>query len=188
MDIKKVFEKDLKETKVKLKKVRLNDKELSSIVKKELKEPILLLIRGNGEVDLFDNVDVGKLKIKRVDGQEGLLLLHPSKMLSIKLGKRDYKGWIAYEYEALPYPLDVKKDNHILYNFINSIINNYKSFEAKAKEETGKAIMYILIGLAVVLAVYLLFKGSGEKVIVKEVVSNAGDVAKQLTQNASVIK
>ena len=123
---------------------------------KELTKPILILIKENGEAKIYEGVESGDFHIKTDKGEEKIIVLSNSKLLSLQYGGEEYPAWIAYENEATAYPTEIIRDSRTLAQLLRAIANENKELKS-AEIELAKYKGIAIILAVIFLAVYLLY-------------------------------
>lgn len=124
----------------------------------KLKEPILLLIRGNYDVEILENINEGQIEITKKNGKKVNILIPKSKILSFKWGDDKLKGWIVDEHEAVALPTNTMHDSEELARIFKGLSINYKDYETSNKQQGwATMILYLFIGIAIILVVSSLF-------------------------------
>lgn len=154
---------DLKEKRSRAKKIRNLIKKQKGILKEEIKttkfkEPIMLLERLNGEVELYEDVTKGLFEYKHSNGETRFIIVEPSTKRSFGFADRRFTGYIAHEnypITGLPEPLmTVEQVNTI----VEKSINDMKEWKAKEIREYKGLVKWAFIGLAIVIVAYFLGK------------------------------
>ena len=152
----------------------------------DLRQPLLLLIKEGGEIEIHQNVPSGEFHIVNEDtNEEKMILLTNSKLLSLEYGGKSYTTWVAYENEATPYPTNVKHDSGTLVQFAAKIANELEDLN----EPENKKMKYNFIIMMVVIV------GIGLLVIFQSGMLNnlfggaaPAQAAQQVVQNVTVIQ
>lgn len=134
----------------KLKIGRTIDQEGNTItIKKELKEPILLLMKDNGFMETIEDVKPGEFIMSTSVGEKSINLV-PNRLTSWKYGGQVYKTWVAYENCMSPYPEDPIHNAEMYRKTTTKIALNYRDRdEAKLFEGKGKMWLLIIGGIAI---------------------------------------
>lgn len=135
----------------------------------DIKQPLLILIRSNHKLEVYQDVQDGIFELdpkkpKKGREQEATkkgILLKNTKLLTLPAGTdesgapRNIQLWIGYEDEAVTYPQEPKHDSILIVQYIEQIINNLdllKDTGSSGWEKWLKWAMIAAIGL------YLLYK------------------------------
>ena len=122
--------------------------------KADLRQPLLLLIRESGDIEIHENVPSGEFHILNEDtNTDKMIILTNSKLLSLDYGKRSYTTWVAYENEATPYPVNVKHDSGTLVQLVAKVSNELEDLNRpeNLKAKYNFIIMMVVIGLIALL-------------------------------------
>lgn len=122
------------------------------------KDPILLLLRLNNKVEYYHNVKTKKFEFKHSDGDERYILLDQAQLLTFDYGSNSFKGYIAHEDEALPYPHRPILYAQTVQVLIDKIMNDIKTWKAKELEAKGSMMWKIGAGIAIIIIAYALYK------------------------------
>jgi len=128
----------------------------------EFKQPLLFLMKDNGDVEILEGVRSGVFEITSTfnKGENKAINLTANKLLSLNYGGEKIKCWIAYEGEAVSYPLTTVQDSRDQYQIIKRIAMNYK--DLKMNSFTGKGTLKIvLLTIAVLLILGTLGMSTG---------------------------
>lgn len=153
---------------------------------KSLKEPLLLLIKENGYIEVIEDVRAGEFVIVMKEGGEKSVMLTPKQILTLKYGKQYFKAWIAYENCATAYPEDPIYSAEQFRKITQKLAMNWKDRDEQAENmlAKGKMWMYIIGGLAI--AVVLIFSIPGAKEALFGQVAQNVTAAVNATVNATV--
>ena len=122
------------------------------------KEPILLLIKDNLNVEIYEEATAGTLVLNEnqtSDKRQRLITLDRSKMMGFRWGDETVRGWIAYEKEAVAYPVQVLHDSRIIKQIIDVLLNNRKDLDEKKLKAWGDLWMQIVLGIVILAIVFL---------------------------------
>lgn len=101
---------------------------------KRYKEPILMEIKKNGEMDIIENVKPGNYRMRTPEGKQVIVHLDPKKMQMIPDGMGDdYRGFVHYEEELGCYPSDVVSDLTNATNIITNLQAQYRDLDLMGK-------------------------------------------------------
>lgn len=127
-----------------------------------MKQPILILIKENGDVSIIEKVKTGLFEMTSTFNKEEnkAINLTANKLLNLKYGSENIKCWIAYESEAVPYPLKINQDSRDFYQIIKRVAMNYKDLSLGGMKGRG-IIKIVLITIAVILVGITLAVSSG---------------------------
>lgn len=141
------------------KKLWLKKKKVSV---KSIKQPLLLLMRDNSDVDIIAGVKSGVFEIVSSfnKAENKVINLNPNKLLNLKYGGESIKCWIAYESEAVPYPLEVNQDSRDQYQIIKRLAMNYKELSL-GSIQGKKMFRIVLITIAAIMIIGTLAVSSG---------------------------
>lgn len=125
----------------------------------EFEEPVLFLIRADHSVEWHQGVKGGKYTFK-IEGEddEGEVWLNPASLLTFDYGKRKFKGYIAYEKEAFPYPVNPVLSAQLFHNAIVKTISDTKDWNVQQTKATTELIWKIIMGVAILGIVFILYK------------------------------
>lgn len=143
------------------KETRLNKKSLfpwknnKAYTKDNTKEPLLLLIKDNHDIEAKEGIMPGLTEITKTDGKKAYIILSKSKLCKMPNG---LQVWIASESEATAYPTNTKHDSETLFALIRKVIANYKSIEPQKWANWAQFVLYTGIAIAVVIGAIGLFK------------------------------
>lgn len=124
------------------------------------KEPILLIIKNNFEIEIREGVPEGTVKITRKLGdgkeEEVRIIIPKSKMLSFPFPDGvPLRGWIADENEGVALPSKVTHDSWEFKRIFDALILNYKSLDETATKY--KWLYYIVAGVILLFVVSAFF-------------------------------
>lgn len=131
----------------------------------EIEQPMLLLMRTNGDIDTFPGVPDGLFKMvkdKKIGSEKESetkgILLSNNKLHNWKYAGENVKVWVAYEDEATPYPVNVQHDSSMLVKFYEKILLNSKLLNTDDKMIPGwvEKALFVVAGLAILL--YIMYK------------------------------
>jgi len=105
-------------------------KENGYIIDSKPTGPIVMLMKTNNQVEVYQKVNAGRLKFRGTDGKEKIIILSTSKIMSFPWGKDVLKGWICFENEATPYPHEPIHDATAVSDVIAEALSNKKDLEA----------------------------------------------------------
>lgn len=151
---------------------------------KDIKEPVLFLMRNDGIVDVIENMREGLFEMDLPDGKgKKAIALTPDKLVAIKYGKDSHiKGWIAHEDNMMPYPQKAVYGAEMFWKIITKIAMNYRDAESTGiSAATKRNIRYILLGILAVVIVTVLVKSFGGGADTESV----KNITQQLATNAS---
>jgi len=115
-----------------------------------MKPPFLLLIRENRTGVILQDVQSGPLEIKDKHGHvRSHLLLQPNKLIGVKWGIGYVNMWVAYEKEAVPYPVEVEHDAEGLYGLLMNVLMLAKNYQAN--KNSGNLNWMWTVGIILVL-------------------------------------
>ena len=165
----------------------------------DIKQPVLFLIRSSLDIDRFEGVRDGIFKIKadektgsEEESEDKGIILTNAKLLNLPCGKNEDTGeiqnlkcWIAYEDEAITYPLKPKYDSSVFLKMIEKIYMNAFMLNSDSDKKGGWGMMWeIGLGAVMVIAIitYVLFSNGFFDPVVTETVS---EVAQQTIANVT---
>lgn len=122
--------------------------------RERLKEPVLLLLREDGFIDVVENVKTGIFKINANTEKEKAIDLIPEKLQKLRYNGEFYTAWMAYENEFIPYPTNVKHDSKSIYGLLKTAVINKDKLSGGAGTLFGmnaKSLFILMIGIAIVL-------------------------------------
>lgn len=138
-------------------------KDYKLLEQKEAEQPMMLLMRIDNIIDVFQGVKEGlfKLKIEDNNGKEEVkgIVLTADMLHKIPYGNGEFlKVWICHENEATPYPVHVTHSSNLLVEFIEKILLNYRALDEGGPSGIWGWITKILPWLAgAAIVVYLLY-------------------------------
>lgn len=127
-------------------------------VAKELKEPLLLLMKENGYTEIIEGAKPGRFTLDTPGGLKEIFL-SPDKQTTLKYGEDYYKTWVAHENEFFPYPVSPVDSAETFKKVLQKIAMNYREANDQSYKARGKMWLYILGGIALVLMVIFSFGG-----------------------------
>lgn len=147
----------------------------------EFKEPVLFLIKRNGNVEFYENVKKSVFKFKDDDDVEKEINLDPRFLLKFDYGNKIFKGYICYEDEAFPYPQKPIIYAEMFKLAIDKVIHDFRKW--KEKEIKATAELFWKVGLAVALiiisiAVYKTLAPSRPDQVIEQVYMNMSNIVK----------
>lgn len=157
----------------------------SRIELEDFQEPVLILIRRNGDIELKEGITPGEYEIEHSDGRKIKIFLPEKKMLRFRYGKDNFfKCFIYYEDEISAYPQEPLIDAELVYIENDKLKNDIREFELKSKRENREfveslftGVIWIIVAfIAINIISYLLTKQT-----IFDMISNAG-TAKEIAQ------
>jgi len=132
------------------------------VTAKSIKQPVLLLMRDNSDLDIIQGVKSGMFEIVSSfnKAENKCINLNPNKLLNLNYGGESIKCWVAYESEAVTYPLDVNQDSRDQYQIIKRLAMNYKDLSL-GSIRGKKVFKIVLITIAVLIIIGTLAVSSG---------------------------
>lgn len=126
----------------------------------EIKQPILQLIKDDGYTDWIEGVRAGLFKVKKKgSNEERGIILQPKKLTTLNIPPFP-KGWIAYEREMTPYPVDIYHDSGELVGIIRKIEANRNLLKDEAQLISAKMWFWLAIIGAIGLLLYFGFRNN----------------------------
>lgn len=156
----------------------------------EFEEPFAMLIRNNGETDLYENATKGEFEFKHSNGEERSIILVPSKQVRMTFLDKATKGYILHEDNPLPLPenpiLTVEMMNMTVEKTLNDI-RKWKAEEYEARSNYVKSFAWIVGIIGVLYILYkLLVPSNPDPIPVETVAPIVKDTAVQII-NATVL-
>lgn len=158
-----IEEKKLPETPVPVKDEFLRKNGLvgkSKVKAKELeeKQPLLLLLKENGDAEFVKNVNQGVFTVVKKKGGEKSILIDNKKIFNLRYGGEKVKIRVGYENEATCYPLDQEHDSRMLNILLKKIVFDREEF-AKGTKGLFDSSVLLAIGVGIVIvAIYFLYQ------------------------------
>lgn len=120
------------------------------------KEPVLQLIRNNGDVTWHENATSGVFEFEHSNGNDAKIILDPSYIKRFHYAGGVFRGYIADEDSGLPWDRRVRLDAVSLNNFTNNMFEARAKWEAQLQKAKGNKIYTIAFGIAIVIGVLIL--------------------------------
>jgi hypothetical protein len=124
----------------------------------QFKEPVMLFERRSGEVEFYEKVTVGLFDYRHSDGSQRFIILTPQRQKRFGFGDKQFKGYYCHEDFPLPLPMDAFLTTEQLNIAIEKALTEIKQWESKTIKARGDIIWKVLIGIAVIIAAYALFR------------------------------
>lgn len=127
------------------------------MVYEDLKDPILEIIRHDGQIEVIPDVKAGQYKIPHSDGNKRMINLKLNKLLyrKDKENKRLIRTWIIYEDEIDSYPQDPLADSEIIYSFIDKVKSSSKEYELGQIRGMNTTIWTIAKSIGLIIAIIM---------------------------------
>lgn len=155
-------------------------------IEKELKEPVLFLIKENGYAEPIENVKAGEFTINTPKGMKSFLLT-PDKIVTLKYGNQFIKCWFQYENCMSPYPENPLHSSDMFKKIVQKISMNYRDVN-EVKMFQARTKFWLFLGGGIILGLFLLFSTPfGQNLISggsKEVIMPVANVIAQNVSNA----
>ena len=103
----------------------------------DFKEPFAILIRNNGELDLYEEATKGEFKFTHSNGEERSIILVPSKQVRMTFLDRATKGYILHEDNPLPLPENPILTVEMLNITIEKTLNDIRKWKAEELQAKG---------------------------------------------------
>lgn len=152
----------------------------------ELQEYVLVLMKDNGHTEFLEGVQPGEFLIKsQGTGREKSIMLSAKHLQTFNYNKQYFKGWVAHENNASPYPQEPLFLAEIFRQTIQRIALNFRDVnESKLMEaKTKQIVTFVVIGIIALYVLYIMAKNGnwfgGETVAAVEATKQA------ITQNAT---
>lgn len=130
---------------------QIDEKKGGIITNSPIRTPLLLMVRENNEIEWFEGVKAGTLRVPRKDGKTAQIDLPKSKLMTTKWGNKEIPLWIAHENSATALPNQPEADSAIYYQAIEEMISNRKNFEAQKLNAYSN--LFWTIGIIVVIGI-----------------------------------
>lgn len=163
-----------------------------AVIKEELAEPLLFLMRNDGYMDVIEGVQPGTFTLGDGDVEKSIQLT-PEKQTSLRYGDNYYKCWVAHEDCATPFPQDPIHLAEQFHKIVQKLRMNWRDRdEATLWKAKGGFWFKVLIGLG--LLIVLIFTTGAWDAIISTLNSGTGqaaakvavEVVKQNITNATV--
>lgn len=123
---------------------------------REFTEPILMYIRTNRTVEFYDGVKEGIYTVEGSDGKDVKYEFETQDLLTFDYAGKDFRGYIQYEKEAMPYPRKPWVIKELIENRVDKILTDmskWKVLEERAKLGKWWAIagMIAIVGGIIIL-------------------------------------
>lgn len=129
----------------------------------ELKEPICMLMRHGGDVEIIDGATSGIMTVTGSDEVEKSIYLDPVKLRRIPCADGDIMGWIADEDSATCFPQEPIYDSEQMNKLFSKLLTNFKQFDSDMGKggDTNifKYVMALIILIAALLGLWPQIKG-----------------------------
>lgn len=121
----------------------------------KLQQPIMLLMRNNGFMELLQNVQAGEFILQQKNNNvKKSILITPNKEFSWRQGNGEFiKTYVCHEDHMCPLPEDPLHNSEMFFKTTQKIIMNYKQRDETPKllDAKGKFYLKILIGAGIIL-------------------------------------
>lgn len=150
------------ETQEQLKEVNKLIKSKKGLIKDYLKlkkatSPILLFMRRNGKATYYQNAKMGRYEFEHSDGTSRYIIIDKNAH-EVTAGDDTIKMYICHEDYPFPLPEEPLITTEMFNLIIEKTLHDKKEWETKLTQARSKMIWTIMIGIAILFALYMVYK------------------------------
>lgn len=115
----------------------------------DIDEPVLLLIRNSGKIEVKENVKSGIYRFTHSNGDEYKCYLDNQKLMTMKYSDDTIKCWLLYEDNFTAYPIEPINDIELLNAIFDKLSAEHEKWQAKKIENATQLLKtagYVIIG------------------------------------------
>lgn len=163
IELKKAKEEEKRRVRTEQDRRRVILKKYKGIIKKyyettQFKEPLGILLRRTGRAEFHEDLSTSTFTFKHSDGEERTILLDSRQIHIFDYGDKTFRGYILHEDHPIPLPTDPLITLEEMGTTIDKVLTDIKDWKIKELKSKGDLIWKILIGIALIILAYAMYK------------------------------